>query len=832
MTETSSTPSHLRGAGRLVAVLLTIIATGCTHPVLGRPAFLGASVTAGVGTEVPIDADQTESDEGAPVSMALAYDAIVTARTDTSLDFGDPGVFLDPMPTLREQAVAAAARKPSLVIAIDWTFWPLHQSFPASLSEAERASRRLAAFDDALAELDRFECPVLVGDIPTMPEARGVIGDDACPGDEVIAEANDRLRRWAAADPNHFVIPVGELIERTSAGTSSTVVGVELGSGTTRPMVQSDGLHATADGLVILASAAVSSLEEAGLIEPGLRLVEMDRIDDSIAAVAVAARSRRDLGVLDTMSLMSLGLQHEDAMRAGDDARAAEVGARILDRLESFTDAPDGDRGWAIRNALRESATATDEMDLPLMRDLYRRHWQAIRARTLGDHPDPWLVELWLKYAIGAGVEYRDQTLRELAERGARRGGWPEALANRLWNDLPSFSPDALAVVFSNPKDAFKIAEARAHGLQSVPSGDPYRDYIRPVGPYAEYLGSCVSGDRIEQRDEFASICREDDDLFERMVFVVEWGQLLEYRDAVWPNSFERSPRPKVLGAIRGSDAGSGGARVSARAQHPLPGHGKQFSLPGPGFGWFHGLDGAVAAFPGMREQFIVTRIELDDEGRFQLSDDPLPMKRALSDWTALEDPIPGGIGIYEREPDAIVVQADVPVGGFTRTSLFETARESLSTGGPREEGRNAVTILAIGVAAEVTVRVPMGIDPDDGDVRWAEMIYSDAPIVIIGGAGAAYDTAHGCAGTGRMHATWLLDGELATGEIVGMNGFVPQRSDELEQAILRRLPAGSRLDWLPDNGLQIAHWRDWEILPTISEWQAAASAAEDETAE
>lgn len=832
MTETSSTPSHLRGVGRLIAVLLTIIATGCTHPVLGRPAFLGASVTAGVGTEVPIDPDQTEYGAGAPVTMALAYDAVVTARTDTSLDFGDPDVYFDPMPTLQEQAAAAAARKPSIVIAIDWTFWPLHQSFPTSLPEAERASLRLAAFDDALAELDRFECPVLVGDIPTMPEARGVIGDDACPGDEVIAEANDRLRRWAAADPNRFVIPVGELIERTSAGTSSTVVGVELGSGPTRPMVQSDGLHATADGLVILASAAVSSLEQAGLIEPGLRLVEMDRIDDSIAAVAVAARSGRGPGVLDIASLGRLGLQHEAAMRAGDDARAAEVGGRILDRLESFTDAPDGDQGWAIRYALRESATATDEMDLPLMRELYRRHWQAVRARTLGDHPDPWLVELWLKYAIGAGVAYRDQTLRELAERGARRGGWPEAVANRLWNDLPSFSPDALAVVFSNPEDAFRIAEARARRLQSAPSGDPYQDYIRPVGPYLEYLNACESCDRIEQGDGFASICREDDDLLARMESLVNWHNIHKYRDAVWPNSFERSPRPKVLGAIRRSDAESGGDHVSTRAQYPLPGHRNQFSLPGPGFGWFHGLDGAVAAFPGMGAQFIVTRAELDDEGRFRVTDSPLPLMRALSDWTALEDPIPGGVGIYEREPDAIVVQVDVPVGGFTRTSLFETARESLPTGGPRDEGRNAVTILGIGVAAQVTVRIPMGIDPEGGDVRWAEMISKEAPIVVMGGAGAAYDTAHGCAGTGRMHATWLLDGELATGEIVSMSGFVPQRSEELEQAILQRLPARSRLDWLPDSGLQIAHWRDWEILPTISEWRYAASAAEDETAE
>lgn len=832
MPTTSSTPSRLRGAGCLIAILLTIIATGCTHPVLGRPAFLGASVTAGVGTEVPIDADQTESGAGAPVTMALAYDAVVTARTDAILDFGDPGVYLDPMPTLREQVVAAAARKPSIVIAIDWTFWPLHQSFPTSLSEDERGSLRLAAFEVALAELDRFECPVLVGDIPMMPEARAVIGDDACPGDEVIAEANDRLRRWAAADPNRFVIPVGELIGHTAAGTSSTVVGVDLGSGPVRPMVQSDGLHATADGLVILASAAVSSLEEAGLVEPGLRLVEMDRIDDSIATVAVAARSRRGPGMLDTLSLMSLGLQHEDAMRAGDDARAAEVGARILDRLESFTDAPDGDRGWAIRNAVRESATATDDMDLPLMRALYRRHWQAVRARTLGDHPDPWLVELWLEYAIGAGVAYRDQTLRELAERGARRGGWPEALANELWNKLPSISPDALAVVFSNPEDAFRIAAARARRLQSVPSGDPYRDYIRPVGPYFEYLNACVSCDRMEQADGFASIFREDDDLLARMEFVIDWQHIHEYRDAVWPNSFERSPRPKVLGAIRVSDAESGGAQVSARAQHPLPGHGNQFSLPGPGFGWFHGLDGAVAAFPGMGEQFIVTRAELDDDGRFLLSDDPLPMTRALSDWTALEDPIPGGVGIYEREPDAIVVQVDVPVGGFTRTSLFETARESLPTGGPREEERHAVTILGIGVAAQVSVRIPMGIDPEDGDVRWAEMISNDAPIIVMGGAGAAYDAAHGCAGTGRMHATWLLDGELATGEIVSMSGFVPQRSEELEQAILRRSAQRPSLDWLPDSGLQIAHWRDWEILPTIEEWQAAASAAEDETAE
>jgi hypothetical protein len=100
-----------------------------------------------------------------PVDAAVAFNAIVTAPHEVPLDLGDSGVFLDPNMALSDQAKAAAAWRPSVVIAVDWLFWPVHQAISLELPAEERAARRLVSVDSALANLDAFSCPIVIGDV-------------------------------------------------------------------------------------------------------------------------------------------------------------------------------------------------------------------------------------------------------------------------------------------------------------------------------------------------------------------------------------------------------------------------------------------------------------------------------------------------------------------------------------------------------------------------------------------------------------------------------------------------------------------------------------------
>ena len=227
------TPRRARVIAAVGALFALLAMAGCSHPVLGRPALLGASVTAGAGAAVSpgvlfdsVPTDQLVRGERstgtAPplaVDAAVAFSAVVTAPHETPLNLGDGGVFLDSDMALRDQAKAAAAWRPSVVIAVDWLFWPVHQAISLELPAEERAARRLASVDAALADLDAFSCPIVIGDVPEMRRAvGGLLRAEHDPGAAVRAQANERLATWASARPNRFVLAVSALADAVNRG--------------------------------------------------------------------------------------------------------------------------------------------------------------------------------------------------------------------------------------------------------------------------------------------------------------------------------------------------------------------------------------------------------------------------------------------------------------------------------------------------------------------------------------------------------------------------------------------------------------------------------------
>ena len=306
--------------GVATLLLLCIASIGCTHPVLGRPALLGASVTSGAGAAVtagvPFDTIPTEAlaraqssvRDGSSVSVdaAVAFSAVVRARHVVPLSLGNGGVFIDPDAALREQVDAAAAWNPSVIIAVDWLFWPVHQAISLDIPTEQRAARRLASVDAALADLDQFHCPIVIGDVPQMTRAHGgLLRAEHDPSSEVRAAANQRLTAWASARKNRFVLAVSQLADAVNAAEPFEVAGFKYARGESLRLVQRDGLHATPEGLVVLMAAAVECLCAHGLVDEEECRHEIADIALEMEREAIAAKDRSRPPLLESLSLSS-----------------------------------------------------------------------------------------------------------------------------------------------------------------------------------------------------------------------------------------------------------------------------------------------------------------------------------------------------------------------------------------------------------------------------------------------------------------------------------------------------------------------------------------------
>jgi hypothetical protein len=221
---------------------------GTEVPALRRIVVLGASLSHGYGLE---------KDAGAKLALADVVDASLRAdhdpvRSKTSLLF-----FTDPLPTGKAQVAAAAAENPTLVVGIDYLFWFGYGFFP---SEKDR----LAMLEKGLAELEAFECPVLVGDFPDVSDAVGIPKDaqhpgragllaaEQVPGADARKKLNDRLRAWAAGRKNVVVLPLADLVAHLHGTEDLEIHGNHWPKSALDGLVQGDHLHPTLEGTIAL----------------------------------------------------------------------------------------------------------------------------------------------------------------------------------------------------------------------------------------------------------------------------------------------------------------------------------------------------------------------------------------------------------------------------------------------------------------------------------------------------------------------------------------------------------------------------------------------------
>ncbi len=843
--------AHILVAAAMSAALLT----ACTHPVLGKPALLGASVTAGAGAAVapgqPFSTLSTAdivsgascsacAGTGLPVDAGVAYSAVVTVAHDVPRNYGNGGVFIDPLGALHEQACAAAKERPTVVIAVDWLFWPVHASIPVEVPATLRDAQRLANVDAALAELDRFDCPIVIGDVPDMRRAQGgLLKASHDPGAVVRAQANRRLEAWAAKRPNRLVLKVSALADAVNAGAALEVAGFTYPPGESARLLQRDGLHATPEGLAVLVAAAVDRLQQAGLVEEGTCEGNMAVIAAAVEKEAAAAKQRARPQLLDAMSVSTLAGTFRDAFSTRDlsvdDAAASAALEQLLTRLESFSRNPAGEIGWVVDIGFGFTALDLGHAQefTPAKPDktlaVFAKHWHRLKADALADSPNPWHFDLWLKYAGQPVPGLAAQTIDLLAERRRERGPLAEPYASLAWDFAQDGEVTALARCFPDADEAYQVALAAspkrylswgdrpttAFGLDGLArDGAGFLRYLESRKAVGLPDISTVFRARAEA-DGFAVAFRAT----ERLVSIEAARHALYPR---WPALWWGPAIPVGNDIARAIYQQQVGVKPDLSFRVPFPEHKSWMSRPWLAFGWMENLDGAAVVITSVDNwTHIITRAEIQPDGGVRLVSGhsaSTPAATVMYDVGRLEGTRANPYLGWRRV--GLPMPLDAPVD---REGFDSAVREVVAAGVIAQSATAAESVIhwpigtrAIGRVARATVRIPMGWDDATNAPRWAAVELVNQPVLLLGvlervdglasvDGASGEDLAHVQRATLRLHAVWSIDGpkqletgglagDRATGEIVSMEGFVPGTAEELSRAIKDKVDAAAEV--------------------------------------
>jgi hypothetical protein len=226
-------------------------APGTSEPMLERVAVLGASASDGFGLR---------QEAGRKLRLTDVFEAALP--TSSELTHAATGMFfMNPERNGQRMADRALAAKPTLVIAVDFLFW---HGYGALGSQA----RRLALLETGLAHLDRFDCPIVVGDFPDChaalegvgPLGGPIIAPSQVPARATLDALNARLQAWLEANPRATLVPLSTFVAKVHAGEPFEVAGQRFEGDELGDLLQRDLLHPTVDGTIALAHLALERL--------------------------------------------------------------------------------------------------------------------------------------------------------------------------------------------------------------------------------------------------------------------------------------------------------------------------------------------------------------------------------------------------------------------------------------------------------------------------------------------------------------------------------------------------------------------------------------------
>ena len=229
--------------------------------VLSRVGVIGASATCGFGVKIDVTGPHGPSsatvDFGQVLAAILPEDSQINHHGSLFF-FNAPGVV---GPELVSQALL---HEPTLIVGIDYLFWYGYGHRGPTGEAITQEADRLALLEQGLKQLERFECPVVVGDFPNMATAVGrMLGAAQLPEPETLDAMNKRVREWAADRPNVTVFSLSELVSTMQRGEEVRISEQVWSAEEVANVIQDDQLHPTMDGLVLMAQQALTDLIEA-----------------------------------------------------------------------------------------------------------------------------------------------------------------------------------------------------------------------------------------------------------------------------------------------------------------------------------------------------------------------------------------------------------------------------------------------------------------------------------------------------------------------------------------------------------------------------------------
>ena len=215
-----------------------------------RVVVIGASASAGFTLSEPFGGPNTEK-----CKLHHHLDAAIIAPHAPVKSFASGLFFLSPDAMAAQQTEAVTNQQPTLVVATDFLFWFCY-------GEGDTDAERAAHFEAGLRALEKIRCPLLVGDIPDASSATnsGIISVDQVPSETARLAANARLKKWAAKKPNVILVPLAEFMRATKANAQIKIHDTVLPAGTTRALLQPDGLHPNVRGAKVLSLGILDAL--------------------------------------------------------------------------------------------------------------------------------------------------------------------------------------------------------------------------------------------------------------------------------------------------------------------------------------------------------------------------------------------------------------------------------------------------------------------------------------------------------------------------------------------------------------------------------------------
>lgn len=244
---------------------------------LRRPVLVGASVTAGFNAAVHGERDGRRLRVTVRVADLLEH----ARRTegDAVVTHADLGFFRRPDvvgPVLMHRALED---DPTVLVAIDYLFWFAYGHVRPDAGESE-LDARLARLERGLRLLDRAECPMLVGDLPDMSAAAGLIlSHRQVPAPELLERLNERLHAWADERERVTLLPFADLAGRMRRGEPIEIAGHRWSEDAVGRFMQMDRLHPSGLGLSLVAQRVAASMIV------GLPAVTAHELDLDAAAV-------------------------------------------------------------------------------------------------------------------------------------------------------------------------------------------------------------------------------------------------------------------------------------------------------------------------------------------------------------------------------------------------------------------------------------------------------------------------------------------------------------------------------------------------------------------